>query len=383
MKNKQILYILSSSNEFWGASKSFITMLDGIRQKGISPYVVLPSEGGLCTLLAERGIPFFIFSYRLSVYPPFIKGNAGSILLFLPLLLFRISVNLRAIIKLIGLCRRLSPALIHTNVGPLQIGYYAAKFLRIPHVWHIREYTGVLWHPLFCMGGFKKRMVAPGNHCIAITQGLFEYFKLGQENGRVIYNGILPGGKIRFTSRKEAYFLYAGRLDANKGIADLLAAFAEFTKRGSAGYKLLIAGDTANLRYKNSLVNQVQAYGLSDRVRFLGNRSDITDLMYKATALIVSSYSEGFGRCTAEALFNGCLVIGYNSTGTKEILEERGLGLLYLTPEELVSAMEEVTGKGIEHFFPMIKKGQECARALYSNERNAEEVVRYYEDILN
>lgn len=383
MENKRVLYILSTSNEFWGASKSFITMLDGVRQKGISPYVVLPSDGGLCTLLAERNIPFVIFSYRLSVYPPFIKGNARSILLFLPLLLFRIAVNLRAVVKLIGLCRRLSPALIHTNVGPLQIGYYAAKYLGIPHVWHMREYTDVLWQPLFSRAGFRHRITAPGNHCIAITQGLFGHFKLKEENSRVIYNGILPQHTIRFTNRKEKYFLSAGRLDANKGIADLLTAFALFVKRGPAEYKLLIAGDTANLRYKHSLMEIVEAYGLSDRVCFLGNRPDVTDLMYKATALIVSSRSEGFGRCTAEALFNGCLVIGYNSTGTQEILEKKGVGLLYLTPQELASAMEEVVEKGIEHFFPMIKKGQECAGALYSNERNAEEVVRYYEDSLN
>lgn len=383
MENKRVLYILSSSNELGGASKSFITMLDGIRQQGISPYAVLPSDGGLCTLLAERKIPFVIISYRLSVYPPFIKGNARSILLFLPLLLFRISVNLRAVVKLIGLCRRISPDLIHTNVGPLQIGYYVAKFLRIPHVWHIREYTGVLWQPLFSLRGFRRRIAAPGNHCIAITQGLFQHFKLREENGRVIYNGILPRQTIRFTGRKEKYFLYAGRLDANKGIADLLAGFAEFVKRGPVEYKLLIAGDTANLRYKTSLVKMVEAYGLSERVCFLGNRPDVTDLMYKATALIVSSRSEGFGRCTAEALFNGCLVIGYNSTGTQEILEERKLGLLYLTPDELTSAMEEVIEKGIKHFFPMIRKGQECARTLYSNERNAEAVTRYYKDILN
>jgi glycosyltransferase involved in cell wall biosynthesis len=38
--------------------------------------------------------------------------------------------------------------------------------------------------------------------------------------------------------------------------------------------------------------------------------------MAHATALIVSSYHEGFGFITVEAMFNGCLVIGNNKGGT-------------------------------------------------------------------
>lgn len=383
MRNKTVLYILSSPNEFGGASKSFINMIDGIRQKGVSPYVVLPSYGGLCTLLTDRDIPFTILPYRLSAYPPFAKGYIKSVILFVPLLIFRVSVNLRAVMKLIVLCRKISPVVIHTNVGPLQIGYYAAKFLRIPHFWHIREYTGVLWHPLFTIKGFRKRIADSDNHCIAITKGLFDYYKLGSENGRVIYNGILSKEKARFTHHKEKYFLYAGRLEANKGISELLLAFAELVKRGNVDYKLLIAGNTENLRYKKSLLVLVEQLQLSDWVCFLGNREDVFDLMYKATALIVPSLNEGFGRCTAEALFNGCLVIGYNSTGTKEILEEKKLGLLYLTQQELVSAMKSVIEKGVDYFFPMIKKSQEVAIELYSNEQNVEEIIGYYEDVLN
>jgi len=49
-------------------------------------------------------------------------------------------------------------------------------------------------------------------------------------------------------------------------------------------------------------------------------RDDVYAIMSRATALIVPSHFEGFGRITAEAMFNGCLVAGYNSAGTREIL---------------------------------------------------------------
>lgn len=57
---------------------------------------------------------------------------------------------------------------------------------------------------------------------------------------------------------------------------------------------------------------------IASQVVFLGMRKDIYSLMKDAMALIVPSYWEGFGFITTEAMFNGCLVIGRNTSGTKE-----------------------------------------------------------------
>lgn len=40
--------------------------------------------------------------------------------------------------------------------------------------------------------------------------------------------------------------------------------------------------------------------------------------MAEASAIIISSQSEGFGRVMAEAMYNGCLVDGKNAAGIKE-----------------------------------------------------------------
>lgn len=127
----------------------------------------------------------------------------------------------------------------------------------------------------------------------------------------------------------------------------------------------------------------VEEFGNSDRVKFLGMRNDMSDLMTKATVLVVPSVYEGFGRVTVEAMFNGCLVIGNNSGGTKEILEKENLGILYSGHDELVTAMKTVVLKGIESYYPLIKKAQERAVTLYSQEQNVEDVYKFYQDILN
>lgn len=101
----------------------------------------------------------------------------------------------------------------------------------------------------------------------------------------------------------------------------------------------------------------------------------------QTTALMVSSLYEGFGRITVEALFNGCLVIGYNSGGTKEILEKDELGILYSNQEELVDNMKMVVSKGIECFFSLIEEAQKKAIKLYTNEQNSINVYDFYQDL--
>lgn len=58
-----------------------------------------------------------------------------------------------------------------------------------------------------------------------------------------------------------------------------------------------------------------------DDIVFLGYRTDISVLMAKAKALIVPSQFEAFGFITAEAMFYGCPVIGRNTGGTQEQMD--------------------------------------------------------------
>src|SRR5206468_877378 len=118
------------------------------------------------------------------------------------------------------------------------------------------------------------------------------------------------------------------------------------------------AGDTSDKLYKGEIMSFIKCNDLKDNVRLLGQRDDINDLMAKSTALIVPSIFEGFGRTTAEAIFNGCFVIGKNSGGTREIVEKINYGLLYDDEEELIEAMEAIVIKGIESYFPLLYEAQ-------------------------
>ena len=117
-------------------------------------------------------------------------------------------------------------------------------------------------------------------------------------------------------------------------------------------------------------------------------RKDIYDLMYNAKALIVPSRHEGFGFITAEAMFNGCLVIGRNTSGTKEQmdngLKETGseIALRFETEDELVNRLKEVEKNDIAYYRDMILRAQQVVLNKYTTEAHAANVISLYKRLL-
>jgi len=376
----KIVYITGGA-VMYGANRALLNMLDGIINFGVCPLVIISGKGELCEELERRYIPYKVIRHRVSIYPELSNKQLTSYALFIPRLLVVLLRNFIATKALVKNACEFGADMIHTNIGMLHIGYQASRVLGIPHVWHIREYQDLDFsrHPIPSKAGFIRKLRFFNNHLIAISYGIFNHFKM-QNNACVIYDGVMKKSQSQFVTLKGKYFLFVGRLQDAKGIRQLIAAFIEFAKYNN-DYELRIAGDGKEA-FEAELYRMVENSGFSLRIHFLGFRRDIYDLMAKATALIVSSRCEGLGFITVEAMFNGCLVIGKNSGGTKEILEKEHLGILYSEQDELVSAMKAVVTNGIETYFPIIKKAQERAIALYSQEQHVTAVYKYYKDIL-
>ena len=128
--------------------------------------------------------------------------------------------------------------------------------------------------------------------------------------------------------------------------------------------------------------------GIDSRVDWLGTRSDVYDLMAHALAEIVPSHFEGFGFITAEAMFNGCLVIGRNIGGTKEQFDNgveltgEEIGIRFEKDQELPAILHSIVQKGIKHYEPMILRAQQVVQQLYTSERNAELIYQFYQYII-
>lgn len=386
----RVIYVTNSTTVFGGGSKALVNMLDGLMKKGIEPLVVFPNTDGLCLQFTLRGIPTKVLNYRMAVYPS-IK-SVRDLFLFLPRLIVRIVLNHFAYLRLSDIVREFKPNLIHTNVSVIDIGYKTAEKLGIPHVWHIREYGDLdfKFYHYYNRNYFLHRLKQKYSYSICITKDIQCHNQLLKHpNSRVIYDGVLSENMFSFKNDKSSYFLFAGRLEVNKGIADLLLAYADFRKKcPDSPMRLKIAGDTKVKSYSDFLHSESDRLGITSYVDFLGMRKDVLDLMANTYLMIVPSLSEGFGFITAEAMFRGALVLGRDTAGTKEQfdngLELTGveIGLRYHSHDELVQCMCDVVDHGIESYFPMIHKAQQVVRSLYSSERHVEQVYDFYKYIL-
>lgn len=279
-----------------------------------------------------------------------------------------------------------NPDIIHTNSSNCSIGYFIAKKISKPHVWHIREYgdldAGRRHFPTKSL--LEKKMKSGVNTNIAITRDIKQHFHLG-DNTTAIYDGpITIATPPEITVPKKNYFLFVGRVTPVKGVDIAIAAFADFCKQNH-DYELYIAGD-GEKSYVDELHQLAKKAGVSQQVKFLGYRNDVNELMREAKALIVPSRFEAFGFITAEAMLNGCPVIGKNTAGTKEQFDNvdghicRAFCKRFTTPEELTRQMlnEVKQPSAIED----LRSAQTYVMKTYSAETSALEVLNVYKNIL-
>jgi len=118
--------------------------------------------------------------------------------------------------------------------------------------------------------------------------------------------------------------LAVGRLDANKGHAELIEAFADVP--GQTAWRLVVLGEGPERAHLEELV---RARGLEDRVELRGQVSDPTRVLAEAQVFALTSRYEGQPNALMEAMAAGLACVAYASAGgVSELLESEKNGLL-------------------------------------------------------
>mgnify|MGYP002659505924 FL=1 len=388
----RVLYVANSVSLSGGDNKSLLTLLRGVRTKGVEPFVVVPGNTELCCLLKKEGFPVAVVNFRMNVYPNF--STLKDKMLFLPRLFCRRIIECVAVRKISRLCREWKIDVVHSNVSVLTCGLAAARKCRIPHVTHVREFVDLDFalHPYPCMKSFYARLKGADSYVICITLGIQHHHGFEGDHVVQIYNGIAARGCDTAEHTEflcERYFLYAGRIERAKGVMQLIEAYADFIDCHHDGYSLKLAGGTSDMAYMKELRQYVATRGIESKVQFLGVRSDVGALMKDAQALVVPSVFEAFGRCLSEAMLNGCLTIGHNTGGTKEQydngLRECGkeIGLRYTTTAELSACLVRVFLTDAAEFATMRSLAKDVVAKLYAPDVYVDSVCTLYRRILN
>lgn len=388
-KRLTILYVLHTTNPGNGATVAFKNMLQGLMSLGIKPVVALPDKKGIYKKLKEQGIPTICCpNYRLSTYPT-LQGTKNK-MLFLPRLVIRLILAQHAIHRIVREARALQIDLVHTNTSALSIGFHVAKLLGVPHIYHIREYADKIGlHIIPSQNTLVSQLNDQRSYAICISHDLQNYYHLSNNNAIVSYDGCCYHPTSLPNKKREPFFLFVGRVQQAKGIDMLLDAYATYHALSKAPYKIQIAGNIADHRYFLHMSAFIHTHGLENDIHFLGQRSDIDQLMQRASAIILASPYEGFGLTFMEAARNGCLAIGRNTTGVKEQMDNgkkltgADIALPFLSVSELASAMLQVDKNGINYYDGYIKRAfQVVCNDLYDKRRNTQLVFDFYHNII-
>lgn len=374
-----------------GASHSLISMAKEIKKEGkYNPIIILPESGELEKKLNENDIECYVINdYRKDMWSTGLDTlqSYHAIKIYTKLVLSPIRVrNYMKEIKNILINKNIK--LVHINMLTCGLVGQVAIKMGIPVVWHIREYleedigAKILWPRK------RLRIINQSKRLIAISEGVKSKFqKILTPPIDVIYNGIdfspneiMQHEILTNDVVKVAIF---GRISEKKGQFELAQAMEKLYDKKNLDYELLIYGGIQEFNYFEKIQEFVKLHGAENRIYYKGMTSHSIEVMKKIDILGICSNQEAFGRVTVEGQIAGCLVIGANSGGTKELINDGVTGYKYVTHniDNLSNVIwDAIQNRGMSN--KIATAGQSYAIEHFSARKNAEEIMNLYDELL-
>ncbi len=292
------------------------------------------------------------------------------------------------ILRLTKTIKNLKPDIVHTrNWGGFD-GVIAAKLAGIKHIFH-GEHGWSMDDPY---GLNKKRMfIRRGldrfvNHYTCVSRQIESWLINGIKVKKPviqIYNGVdchlySPGAGVAIRSdlgiqTHTIVFGIVARLDPIKNHKTLIKVFNDINKVWPDTC-LLIAGKGTEEKYLKSIACQ--------NVHFLGNRSDIAELLKGLDVFVLPSFNEGISNTILEAMASGLPVVASDRGGNPELIKPDQNGMLFDpdSQEALKSCLSEYVQDST------LRKrhgdnGREMAQKLYSINTMADEYKSVWENM--
>lgn len=314
----------------YGANRSLLNLIDGLRSYDVQSFVVSSEQGEVIDALTSRKIPIKVVPFPwMGVKPNSMRGR-----------LRRIQQALRALNPLVKVLRRWNADVVYSNSSAIGLGALAAKLLRRPHVWHLREFGDLDYQLTPEWGRFiYRRLLRAADAQIAVSHAVLAHQLEGTtgSNAHVIYNGVASAAEFdafrerargEKPSEQEFTFAMVGLIHPAKRQEDAVRAMALVRKRFPET-RLVIVGGFGERDYYERCRALVTDLGLAEVVKFPGFVNDPFGAYFSADAALMCSWHEGLGRATLEAMACCRPVIGFDQAGTSEVIEHERTGLLY------------------------------------------------------
>lgn len=250
-------------------------------------------------------------------------------------------------------------------------GRQAALAARIPvtvHIEHNLERYSLwrLWR--------ARKLAANTSATVCVSHGVAARVReLGIASARteVIHNSIdfdrFDRHAPKFSERPPDIVM-AARFARQKDHPTLLRAVARLVATGWTG-RVFLAGGGKSFHRKRA-AHLAAKLGISDRVVFAGQVSDMPALYHRCRVAVLATHYEGFGLAVAESMAAGCAAIGSAVCGITDIIQPQKNG--WLVPPGDSAALAAALGEALEGrqmVHDLISRAQADVRTRFSTEK--------------
>lgn len=367
----KVLY-LHHVDRLSGAENSLRLLLRHLDRGRVSPFFGGPTTGPFPRALARDGVPVLPLDF----------GPLRD--------LRRLAL---AVLRVRALIRRLRVDLVHANGPQTNVcAGFAGRLAGVPVIWHARNliYGGMrdvdralAWLPtrIICnAGAIRQRFHGSRGWAKSVTI-------LNAVDTRE-FSPAVPREPFRremeLTPDVPAVGI-VGRIGLGKGHETFVEAAIGLVHAGAPG-QFLVVGDPLFAEdgwRADALRRRVKDARVEHRIRFLGFREDIPQIMRGLDVLVLASDAEPCGRVLFEAMASGTAVVATGTGGTPEIVRDGLEGLL--VPPRDAAALAGAIRRLVDD--PPLRRrlgqaGVARVQAEFTIERHVARTLEVYEDVL-
>lgn len=269
------------------------------------------------------------------------------------------------------------PRVVRRVIYPLELyRFFRSRQVRALHVQHAMaltlcgaaaRYAGIKHvvmteHDTFQLDEqpkYRQRAARCCRYASSITgvhSGITKYFhdRMGVPVGRlhVVSNGVpmfTPDVDMRRRTRSalgvdESTFvcIYVGRLEAVKSLHTLVNGVARLTESARRAMRVFLVGNGSE---RAALESLCQSHNLGTAVTFLGERSDVQELLNVADAFVMTSRTEGLPMALIEAMAAGLPCVATAVGGIPALLaDDAGILVPPGDPDAVAGALARLAG---------------------------------------
>jgi|SRR6266540_5181056 len=325
----------------YGANTSLLSLTQGLRPRGVDPLVFLPKKGSVEHKLRQNNTAYRISAYSTWLSKRWSFKNVVRKALGNLVLSGRLAKNLQS----------LGISLVHSNSSVTNFGALVASRLKVPHVWHVREFGDMDYglRPEWGKRLFMRSLVR-ADAVVFISETLKQHFCKSNRhaNAHVISNPIASreefarrrGESIERLAAKPSgtpfTFILVGLIQPQKGQEIAIRAFHR-AQAMNPNLRLWLVGSGSEpyLQHCQAVAREL---GVLSKVVFWGYTDNPNQLYCEADCGLMCSQSEAFGRVTAESMSFCLPVIGFRGGATPELIKPEETGLLYSGAEDELTA---------------------------------------------